>query len=296
MDNTNLPQERDIIRSVVEQLSHSDNDGVMAHSSPNNTPTPDSNTLREIIDILSSMLFPGHFGSIRLVDGSTTYYSSIHKLHALLFEQIVRGFSFVCPRQKSDHECIICRQRSERISHEMISTLPRLKQLLQTDVVAAYNGDPAAKNYGEVISCYPSIRALTHHRFAHELYKLEVPIIPRMISEMAHSLTGIDIHPGATIDEYFFMDHGTGIVVGETCHVGKNVRLYQGVTLGAKSFPLDKDGNPVKGIVRHPTVKDDAIIYSGATILGTVTIGKGAVIGGNVWIMNDVGDGEKVLK
>ena len=288
MDRTNLPRERDIVYSVVEQLAHADNNGIMSHSSHNNTPIPDNNTLAEIMKLVSSILFPGYFGSLKFADGSTTYYSSIHKLHALLFEQIVRGFSFACPTQKNSHECTICRQSSEKISHEMIATLPLLKQLLQTDVIAAYNGDPAAKNYGEIISCYPSILTMIHHRFAHELYNLEVPIIPRMISEMAHSLTGIDIHPGAKIDEYFFMDHGTGIVVGETCTIGKHVRLYQGVTLGAKSFPLDKDGNPVKGIVRHPTVKDGAIIYSGATILGTITIGKNVVIGGNAWITKDV--------
>jgi serine O-acetyltransferase len=291
-----LPRERDIIRTVVDRLAHGDKNGIMSHHSPDNTPIPEDQTLSEIMDIVSSILFPGYFGSHKLSDGCTAYYSSLHKLHALLFEQIIRGFNFVCPRNRDSDERLFNRERCEKISHEMIEALPQLKHLLQTDVLAAYNGDPAAKNYGEIISCYPSIRALIHHRLAHELYRREVPIIPRMIAEIAHSLTGIDIHPGATIGEYFFMDHGTGIVIGETCIIGKNVRLYQGVTLGAKSFPLDKDGNPVKGVARHPIVKEGAIIYSGATILGTITLGAGCVIGGNMWITKDVPPGAKILK
>ncbi|OPZ58351.1 MAG: Serine acetyltransferase [Deltaproteobacteria bacterium ADurb.Bin510] len=163
-------------------------------------------------------------------------------------------------------------------------------------MIAAYNGDPAAKSYGESIFCYPSIRALTNHRIAHSLHKLGVPIIPRIISELAHSETGIDIHPGATIGEYFFMDHGTGIVIGETAIIGSNVRVYQGVTLGAKSFPKDDEGNPLKGLARHPIVEDDCIIYSGATILGRVTIGKGSVIGGNVWLTHDLEPGSHVMQ
>lgn len=164
------------------------------------------------------------------------------------------------------------------------------------DAQAAFCGDPAAKGVGETIFCYPSITALAHHRIAHELYRLEVPLIPRIISEMAHSDTGIDIHPGARIGEYFFIDHGTGTVIGETSVIGNNVRIYQGVTLGARSFPLDDEGNPVKGIPRHPIVEDDVIIYSGATILGRVTIGKGAEIGGNVWLTRDVPPGARVVQ
>ena len=155
-------------------------------------------------------------------------------------------------------------------------------------------GDPAAKGYDEIIFSYPGLLAITIYRIAHELHNLGVPIIPRIMTEHAHSITGIDIHPGATIGESFFIDHGTGVVIGETCTIGKRVRLYQGVTLGAKSFPLDKDGNPIKGIKRHPDVEDDVIIYSEATILGPVTIGRGSVIGGNVWLPRSVPPGSRI--
>ena len=168
--------------------------------------------------------------------------------------------------------------------------------MLATDVQAAFAGDPAAKNPGETIFCYPSIKAVTNYRIAHELYLLGVPLIPRIITEMAHSATGIDIHPGATIGESFFIDHGTGTVIGETCIIGRNVRLYQGVTLGAKSFPKGENGHLVKGIARHPIVEDNVTIYSGATILGRITIGEGAVIGGNVWVVDDVPPGTKIYR
>jgi len=174
--------------------------------------------------------------------------------------------------------------------------LTELRKILSTDVEAAYIGDPAAKSRGETIFCYPSVYALTNHRIAHELYKLKIPLIPRIISELSHSETGIDIHPGAEIGEFFFMDHGTGIVIGETSIIGKRVRLYQGVTLGAKSFPLDQNGNPIKGIPRHPIVEDDVIIYAGATILGRITIGQGSVIGGNIWVTEDVPPQSKLIQ
>jgi serine O-acetyltransferase len=155
-------------------------------------------------------------------------------------------------------------------------------------VQAAYEGDPAAVDPNEAIFCYPGLLALTNHRVAHELHRLGVPLLPRIINELAHSLTGIDIHPGAQIGRGMFIDHGTGVVIGETCIIGDRVRLYQGVTLGAKSFPLDEQGKPIKSIPRHPIVEDDVIIYAGATILGRVTIGRGSVIGGNVWLVRSV--------
>jgi serine O-acetyltransferase len=164
------------------------------------------------------------------------------------------------------------------------------------DVEAAYNGDPAAKSYGEIISCYPVIKALINYRIAHELHKLGVPLIPRILTERAHSETGIDIHPGAQIGTHFTIDHGTGVVIGETCIIGNNVKLYQGVTLGAKSFPLDADGNPIKGIARHPILEDNVIVYSNATILGRITIGQDAVIGGNIWVTEDVPAGSRIVQ
>ncbi|MBW2263326.1 MAG: serine acetyltransferase, partial [Deltaproteobacteria bacterium] len=170
------------------------------------------------------------------------------------------------------------------------------RSLLATDVRAAFEGDPAATSKDEAIFCYPGLVAITNYRLAHALFDLEVPLIPRMITEQAHSSTGIDIHPGASIGKSFFIDHGTGVVVGETCRIGRRVRIYQGVTLGAKSLPLDEDGNPVKGVDRHPIVEDDVIIYSGATILGKVVIGRGSVIGGNVWVTRDVAPGSRITQ
>ena len=161
---------------------------------------------------------------------------------------------------------------------------------------ATYEGDPAAISTDEAVFCYPGILAITNYRLAHELYIHGVPLIPRMITEYAHSSTGIDIHPGAKIDEGLFIDHGTGVVIGETAEIGKSVRIYQGVTLGAKSFALDQSGNPVKGIPRHPIVEDNVVIYSGATILGRVRIGRGSVIGGNVWLTRSIPPGSQVTQ
>ena len=174
--------------------------------------------------------------------------------------------------------------------------LPGLRRLLDTDVLAAYQGDPAARSVDEVLLCYPGVLAMIHHRLAHELYKLGLPLLARIVAELAHAQTGIDIHPGAQIDEGFFIDHGTGVVIGETAVIGKRVRLYQAVTLGAKRFPTDAEGNLQKGLPRHPVVEDDVVVYAGATILGRVTLGKGAVIGGNVWITDDVKPGASVTQ
>ena len=171
-----------------------------------------------------------------------------------------------------------------------------MRRLLASDVEAAYEGDPALHTRDEAIFCYPGIFAITNQRIAHELHVLGVPLIPRIITEYAHTITGIDIHPGARIGERFFIDHGTGVVIGETSVIGNRVRLYQGVTLGAKSFPLDEHGNPIKGIDRHPIVEDDVVIYSGATILGRIVIGKGSTIGGNVWLTHAVPPGSKVTQ
>ena len=218
----------------------------------------------------------------------------------LLTEQIMAGMAFGedisngTSTVNEQHKQV--KEKAEAKAAAFVRMLPELRKTLATDVVAAYNGDPAAKNYGEIISCYPVIKALTNHRIAHKLLKLEVPLIPRILSEMAHSETGIDIHPGAQIGKYFTIDHGTGVVIGETCIIGNNVKLYQGVTLGAKSFPLDEDGNPIKGIARHPILEDNVIVYSNATILGRIRIGKGAIIGGNIWVTEDVNPGEKIMQ
>ena len=176
-----------------------------------------------------------------------------------------------------------------------IERLPALRRLLASDVRAAYEGDPAATSFGETIFCYPSILAMTHYRIAHELSELEVPLLPRILTEMAHASTGIDIHPGARIGEGFFIDHGTGVVIGETCVIGRNCRLYQGVTLGALSFRKDASGVLIKGLPRHPHLGDNVIIYAGATVLGNITIGSGAIIGANMWVTEDVPERARIV-
>ncbi|MDS3862138.1 serine O-acetyltransferase EpsC [Thermosynechococcaceae cyanobacterium BACA0444] len=180
---------------------------------------------------------------------------------------------------------------SVELTRQFAKTLPGIKFILDSDVNAAYLGDPAAQSTSEVLFCYPGIAAITFHRLAHALYRLELPLLARIIAEVSHSETGIDIHPGATIGRSFFIDHGTGVVIGETCVIGDRVRIYQAVTLGAKSFPRDETGALIKGQARHPVIEDDVVIYSGATVLGRITIGKGSTIGGNVWLTKDVPPG-----
>lgn len=256
---------------------------------------PSRRIIIQLVEELRSVLFPGYFGTSEINGENMEFHvgATLDTLLRGLRDQVVRGLCFVCKAETSEL-CIDCENRALEITRSFLSCLPRVQRLLSTDVVAAYEGDPAASSPDETVLCYPGILALTNYRLAHELYKLEVPVIPRIITEHAHSTTGIDIHPGATIGESMFIDHGTGVVIGETSVIGKRVRIYQGVTLGAKSFPLDENGNPVKGIRRHPTVEDDVIIYSGATILGTVNIGKGSVIGGNVWLTRSVPPGSRI--
>jgi serine O-acetyltransferase len=261
-------------------------------------PMPSVEVLSEIMELLRAVIFPGYFGFPDLKPATRRYHTGarLDRVMQLLADQVRRGFCFTCTKEADGTACQECEAKGRAIATAFLGDLPGIRDLLATDVRAAYEGDPAAKTPGEAVFCYPSIRALTNFRVAHRLGLLGAQLIPRIITELAHSQTGIDIHPGAAIGERFFMDHGTGIVIGETCIIGRNVRIYQGVTLGAKSFPLDDRGMPVKDIPRHPIVEDDVIIYSGATILGRITIGRGAVIGGNVWITEDVPPGAKVTQ
>ena len=249
---------------------------------------PSRDVIIKMVEALRSVLFPGYFG-ISEIDAQSMHFhvgSTLDQVARTLQEQVKRGLCFV---DYEDRDCFPeCDTRARRIVRSFIARLPTIKRYLDADVEATYKGDPAAISPDEAIFCYPGLLAITNFRLAHELYILGVPLIPRMITEYAHSITGIDIHPGATIGISFFIDHGTGVVIGETSLIGDRVRIYQGVTLGAKSFPLDKDGMPVKGTARHPIVEDDVVIYSGATILGRVIIGRGSVIGGNVWLTRDV--------
>jgi len=283
------------LENIVKQLCDFSKNGDIYHLPWHEMDLPSREEVQEMVEIFRELLFPGYFGDSK-VRSDTIHYIIGARLHSglsKLSRQINRGFCFYCT--EPDQQCRDCKERSNYLSRKFIERLPDIRQMLALDAKAAFNGDPANRHISEVIFCYPSMTAITYHRIAHELFLLEVPLIPRIISEIAHSLTGIDIHPGARIGRGFFIDHGTGVVIGETSVIGDNVRIYQGVTLGAKSFPLDKDGNPIKGIDRHPIIEDDVIIYANATILGRITVGRGAVIGGNVWVTDDVPAGSRVL-
>jgi len=254
------------------------------------------------LSCLEEVFFPG-FRHSRLNDTALETFVRRHldEAYDIFYEEIHKSIPFrwlgEYARSKGVQPVEDIAGEAQRIVDALLRHIPAIRQLLVKDVKAAYNGDPAALSYAEVVLSYPCMVAITTHRVAHELYCLDVPLIPRMMSEYAHSRSGIDIHPGARIGESFFIDHGTGVVIGETCEIGNRVKIYQGVTLGAKSFPLDEHGNPIKGIKRHPTIEDDVIIYAGATILGGDTcIGRGSVIGGNVWITSSVPPYTQVLQ
>jgi len=289
--------EIDLHQVVEELIDASDHLARNLSRRRNDQPLPSRDTIIAIVEGLRAVLFPGYFGVSEVSTDSMRYHigSTIDHLQREIREQVRRGLCFVCPEEKSDR-CHECDERAASITARFLHQLGHVRHLLATDAVAAYTGDPAATSPDEAIFCYPGMTAITDYRLAHELYRLEVPLIPRIITEHAHSLTGIDIHPGAQIGESFFIDHGTGVVIGETTVIGNRVRLYQGVTLGAKSFPLDEHGNPIKGVPRHPIVEDDVIIYSGATILGRVRIGAGSVIGGNVWLTESVPPGSNITQ
>ncbi len=282
--------------SVVERLCHPSSLDAVWHRPAQGAAMPSLDALKEIMERLRAAVFPGYFGSTRIRRESMRYHlaANLDSIYHKLSEQILRGFCFSCEGRHAATPCEACESEGTAAALKFMDRLPEIRRLLAGDAQAAYEGDPAATSPGETIFCYPSMHAMFHHRIAHELYTLKVPVIPRIISEMAHSRTGIDIHPGATIGEDFFIDHGTGVVIGETCILGRNCRLYQGVTLGALSFPKNPDGTLTKGIPRHPVLEDNVTVYAGATILGRVTIGAGAVIGGNVWITSDVPAGARI--
>ena len=254
---------------------------------------PSRKVLVGVADGLRAVLFPNRLGLPDLTSESVDYYVG-HMLDVTLRElmvQVRRELRFVSgsdPSSNSDSE------QAPAIIQAFARRLPRVRSLLESDVQAAYEGDPAARSIDEVLVCYPGITAITHYRLAHELHRLGASLIARMISEIAHSATGIEIHPGAQIGGSFFIDHGTGVVIGETAVIGEHVRLYQAVTLGAKRFPVDEHGALVKGNLRHPIVEDDVVIYAGATILGRITIGRGSTIGGNVWLTRSVPPGSTI--
>ena len=281
---------------------------------------PSVQILSEIVDKIREIIFPGFFGNSLVTEHTIQYNMGVHceKLYHLLYGQIYKVLTFEIHdtdfhastgekfagengtgERSTDEKLAGEKFTVERIAAEktitLLDKLPEIKRLLSTDIKAIYNSDPAAKNYGEIIFCYPAIKALLNYRIAHELYLIDIPIIPRIITEMAHSETGIDIHPGATIGEYFSIDHGTGVVIGQTAIIGHHVRLYQGVTLGAKSFVMDDAGNPVD-VPRHPVLEDNVTIYSNTSILGRITIGSGTVVGGNIWLTHSVLPNSKITQ
>ncbi len=285
------------LTTAVDRLSDEMSLKGLFHQHQDGNPLPSGKVLEEIIDLSRSIIFPGYFGRSNINKHTIRYHlgMAVEKLSKLLEDQILAGLCFSCPKSGKG-ENTACKLKAKEMAFRLIERLPEIRRVLATDVEAAFNGDPAAENFGEIISCYPVIKALTNYRIAHELHIIGVPLIPRIISEMAHSETGIDIHPAASIGNHFTIDHGTGVVIGATCIIGNNVKLYQGVTLGAKSFPCDENGNPIKGIPRHPILEDGVIVYSNATILGRITIGRGSVVGANIWVTEDLEPNSKVYK
>lgn len=253
---------------------------------------PSVEKVKEIVHLVKTIVFPDFFDKQRDSCAIRGYFIGvgIEKLFSMLTTEITHALRFDQQRGEADSE-----EEAKLLSLNFIESLPEIKHLLYTDVEAIFNNDPAADNYGEIILCYPVVQAMINYRIAHSLLMLEIPILPRMLTELAHSETGIDIHPGAKIGEYFAIDHGTGVVIGETCIIGNHVTLYQGVTLGAKNFTLDSSGRPVD-VARHPVIEDNVTIYSNASILGRITVGEGSVIGGNVWLTNSVPPNSRILQ
>jgi serine O-acetyltransferase len=250
---------------------------------------PSKQRIIGILNDIMAILFPNLLGDTSLTKTNIWYFlgATLHSLRTRLEEEITKSLKYACLKEK---ECPIdiCKERAQKVAEDLVECIPEIKRSLSGDIQAAYECDPAAKSLDDVILSYPCVYAIATYRIAHELYAREVPLIPRMMTEHAHSLTGIDIHPGAKIGRSFFIDHGTGVVIGETSEIGNNVRIYQGVTLGGKSFPRE-EVSKLRSKKRHPTIEDGVIVYSGATILGGKTvIGKDAVIGGNVWITSSI--------
>jgi serine O-acetyltransferase len=257
---------------------------------------PSKKIVIEVLEDLLTIFFPGYLGKADVNKVNIDYFlgNTLSSIQTRLIEETEKSLKYICRKIKEcPHD--VCRKRAEVVVRELLEKIPELRAIVNGDIMAAYDGDPAAISTDEVIISYPCVLAITTHRIAHELYLRGVPLIPRIMSEHVHSLTGIDIHPGAKIGKNFFIDHGTGVVIGETAEIGDNVKLYQGVTLGALSFPKDEKGALIRGTKRHPTIGNNVVIYSGATLLGPdAVVGDDVVIGGNVWITSRVESGTKI--
>lgn len=281
------------LASIVSELRASRHESTRV-GGRNTGPLPSRQALAEVVSGIRAAFFPAHFGATDMTEESVDFFvgQSLDVSLRTLLDQVRRGLRLeACNVSSEDAKSI---PSAEGIIQTFASRLPAIRTLLDSDIEAAFIGDPAARSLDEILFCYPGISAMIHHRIAHELYVLGVPMLARIISELAHTETGIDIHPGASIGPGFFIDHGTGVVIGETSVIGAKVRLYQGVTLGAKRFPTDEKGALIKGQPRHPIIEDEVVIYAGATILGRITIGKGSSIGGNVWLTRSVPPGSQV--
>jgi serine O-acetyltransferase len=257
---------------------------------------PAKKVVIEVLEDLLTILFPGYLGDIEITKANIKYHlgTKLNSVYIRLTGEVEKSLKYIC-RKISECPQDVCQKRAHIVVRELLEKLPEIRSMLSGDIEAAYSGDPAAVSTEEVILSYPCVLAITTYRIAHELYIRCIPLIPRIMSEQMHSLTGIDIHPGAKIGRSFFIDHGTGVVIGETAEIGNYVKLYQGVTLGALSFPKDEKGNIIKGRKRHPTIGNNVVIYSGATLLGPdAVIGDNVVIGGNVWITGPVASGTKI--
>ena len=258
---------------------------------------PSRPLLRKILDDLCAALFPMRLGPTNLRHANEDYFVGYTLDSALsrLQEQVRLDLSYKLHENSPSTHTEIEAQAAELV-RRFARALPSIREIVDSDVEAAYHGDPAARSVDEVLLCYPGIVAITFHRLAHQLYRLGVPLVARIIAEISHSETGIDIHPGASIGGRFFIDHGTGVVIGETTVIGERVRIYQNVTLGAKRFPTGENGALEKGLPRHPLIEDDVVIYAGATLLGRITVGKGSIIGGNVWLTDSVPDASHITQ
>jgi serine O-acetyltransferase len=261
---------------------------------PGGRELPSREVLAALMDSLRGALFPMRLGPPDLRQDNEDWYvgHTLDSALSALRSQLRLELRFEA--RQNGQQALDIEARTQVLVHEFALALPGLRALLDSDVLAAWQGDPAARSVDEVLLCYPGMRAMINHRIAHQLYRQGAPLVARVIAELAHGETGIDIHPGAEIGSGFFIDHGTGVVIGETARIGRNVRLYQAVTLGAKRFPTDADGRLAKGGARHPIVEDDVVIYAGATILGRITIGHGSIVGGNVWLTRSVPPGSHV--
>jgi serine O-acetyltransferase len=284
------------IRGIVEQLRVLRVRSLQTRRRIGRPPKlPSRKALAGVLEGLSAAIFPNRLGAPELTDAGLDYYvGHTLDLHLrALWHEVRRELRFAANLAPESH---LENARAAEIIEAFAASLPGVRALLDTDIAAAYQGDPAARSVDEVLVCYPGINAIISHRLAHELYRLGAPLVARIIAEIAHSNTGIDIHPGASIGGSFFIDHGTGVVIGETAIIGERVRIYQAVTLGAKHFPRDENGNLVKGAARHPIVEDDVVIYAGAAILGRVTIGRGSSIGGSVWLTRSVPENSRITQ